>query len=150
MWDCDTPPPVCGAVTPHPQYVGCQLFHGIASKCYNVCMGYSFTVYQTFIGAMNEKIKRQLAISNPFVFRHISSLKVQPLGIAATTRAISCMIKFSWLHTCIFGNAQRYPYCIKDLHADIFVRNPNNMYSMLYSVQSLYAHSTISHYHVTV
>ena len=60
-----------------------------------MCVGYSFTVYQTFIGAMNEKIKRQLAISNPFVFRHISSLKVQPLGIAATTRAISCMIKFS-------------------------------------------------------
>lgn len=35
------------------------------------------TVYQTFIGAMNERIKRQLAISNPFVFKHISSLKVQ-------------------------------------------------------------------------
>ena len=39
-------------------------------------MGSSFTVYQTFIGAMNEKIKRQLAISNPFVFRHIYNLKV--------------------------------------------------------------------------
>ena len=36
----------------------------------------SFVVYQTFIGAMNEKIRRQIAISNPFVFKHISNLKV--------------------------------------------------------------------------
>lgn len=37
----------------------------------------NFVVYQTFIGAMNEKIKRQIAISNPFVFKHISNLKVR-------------------------------------------------------------------------
>ncbi len=34
-------------------------------------------VYQTFIGAMNEKIRRQISISNPFVFKHISNLKVR-------------------------------------------------------------------------
>ena len=33
-------------------------------------------VYQTFIGAMNERIQRQIAISNPFVFKHIQNLKV--------------------------------------------------------------------------
>lgn len=33
-------------------------------------------VYQTYIGAMNESIRRQIAISNPFVFKHISNLKV--------------------------------------------------------------------------
>ena len=32
-------------------------------------------VYQTYIGAMNEKIRRQISISNPFVFKHISNLK---------------------------------------------------------------------------
>jgi Cft2 family RNA processing exonuclease len=32
-------------------------------------------VYQTYIGAMNENIRRQIAISNPFVFKHISNLK---------------------------------------------------------------------------
>ena len=35
-----------------------------------------FAVYQTYIGAMNESIRRQIAISNPFVFKHISNLKV--------------------------------------------------------------------------
>ena len=37
------------------------------------------TVYQTFIGAMNEKIRRQISISNPFIFKHISNLKVKVL-----------------------------------------------------------------------
>ena len=35
-----------------------------------------YAVYQTYIGAMNENIRRQIAISNPFVFKHISNLKV--------------------------------------------------------------------------
>lgn len=35
-----------------------------------------FVVYQTFIGAMNERIRRQISISNPFIFKHISNLKV--------------------------------------------------------------------------
>ena len=39
------------------------------------------TVYQTFIGAMNNRIKRQIAVSNPFVFKHISNLKVSCLSI---------------------------------------------------------------------
>lgn len=33
------------------------------------------TVYQTYINAMNEKIRRQISISNPFVFKHIINLK---------------------------------------------------------------------------
>lgn len=40
---------------------------------------YACLVYQTFIGAMNEKIRRQISISNPFVFKHISNLKVRRL-----------------------------------------------------------------------
>lgn len=34
------------------------------------------TVYQTYIGAMNERIRSQIGINNPFVFKHISNLKV--------------------------------------------------------------------------
>jgi len=33
-------------------------------------------VYQTYINAMNDKIRRQIAINNPFMFKHIQSLKV--------------------------------------------------------------------------
>ena len=87
MWGYDAPPPVCGAMIHNLQYVGLTHYHPPPSSWEAVswvfpscplylCMCSSFTVYQTFIGAMNEKIKRQLAISNPFVFRHIYNLKV--------------------------------------------------------------------------
>ena len=34
-------------------------------------------VYQTFVNAMNERIRRTIAVNNPFVFKHISNLKVK-------------------------------------------------------------------------
>lgn len=33
-------------------------------------------VYQTFVSGMNQKIQRQIAVNNPFVFKHVSNLKV--------------------------------------------------------------------------
>jgi cleavage and polyadenylation specificity factor subunit 3 len=33
------------------------------------------TVYQTYINMMNERIREQFAVSNPFIFKHISNLK---------------------------------------------------------------------------
>ena len=49
--------------------------------CYTLsCDSHSPPVYQTYIGAMNERIRRQIAISNPFVFKHISNLKVCSAG----------------------------------------------------------------------
>lgn len=33
-------------------------------------------VYQTFVNAMNDKIRKQIGINNPFIFKHISNLKV--------------------------------------------------------------------------
>lgn len=33
-------------------------------------------VYQTFVSGMNQRIKRQIAVNNPFVFKHVSNLKV--------------------------------------------------------------------------
>ena len=32
-------------------------------------------IFQTYVNAMNEKIRRQISINNPFVFKHISNLK---------------------------------------------------------------------------
>ena len=42
-----------------------------ASSLAKKCMA----VYQTFVNAMNEKIRKQIAVNNPFVFKHISNLK---------------------------------------------------------------------------
>jgi cleavage and polyadenylation specificity factor subunit 3 len=39
----------------------------LAKKC--------MKVYQTYINMMNEKIRKQFAIENPFIFKHISNLK---------------------------------------------------------------------------
>lgn len=33
-------------------------------------------VYQTYVNAMNDKIRKAININNPFVFKHISNLKV--------------------------------------------------------------------------
>ncbi|GMT23105.1 hypothetical protein PFISCL1PPCAC_28905, partial [Pristionchus fissidentatus] len=42
-----------------------------ASPMAQKCMA----VYQTFVAGMNERIQQQMAVSNPFVFKHISNLK---------------------------------------------------------------------------
>ncbi|XP_052067677.1 cleavage and polyadenylation specificity factor subunit 3-like [Mytilus californianus] len=53
----------------HPELHDIPIYY--ASSLAKKCM----TVYQTYINAMNDKIKRQISISNPFVFKHISNLK---------------------------------------------------------------------------
>jgi len=54
----------------HPELHDVPIYYAssLAKKC--------IAVYQTYVNAMNEKIRRQIAISNPFVFKHISYLKV--------------------------------------------------------------------------
>ncbi|XP_071853593.1 cleavage and polyadenylation specificity factor subunit 3-like isoform X3 [Apostichopus japonicus] len=53
----------------HPELHDIPVYYAsaLAKKC--------MSVYQTYINAMNDKIKRQINISNPFVFKHISNLK---------------------------------------------------------------------------
>lgn len=53
----------------HPELQDVPIYYAsaLAKKC--------MAVYQTYIGAMNERIRRQISISNPFVFKHISNLK---------------------------------------------------------------------------
>ena len=53
----------------HPELHEIPIYY--ASSLAKKCMA----VYQTFVNAMNEKIRRQIAVSNPFVFKHISNLK---------------------------------------------------------------------------
>lgn len=54
-------------LNPELQEIPIYYASSLAKKC--------MAVYQTYINAMNEKIQRQIAINNPFVFRHISNLK---------------------------------------------------------------------------
>ena len=56
----------------HPELHEIPIYY--ASSLAQKCM----SVYQTYVNAMNERIRRQIAINNPFVFKHISSLKVSP------------------------------------------------------------------------
>ncbi|XP_033097571.1 cleavage and polyadenylation specificity factor subunit 3-like [Anneissia japonica] len=53
----------------HPELHDIPIYY--ASSLAKKCM----SVYQTYINAMNDKIRRQIAISNPFVFKHISNLR---------------------------------------------------------------------------
>lgn len=53
----------------HPELHDIPIYY--ASSLAKKCMA----VYQTYINAMNDKIRRQIAINNPFVFKHISNLK---------------------------------------------------------------------------
>ncbi|KAK4336714.1 hypothetical protein RND71_043558 [Anisodus tanguticus] len=53
----------------HPELHEIPIYYAslLAKKC--------MAVYQTYINAMNDRIKKQIAINNPFVFKHISNLK---------------------------------------------------------------------------
>ncbi|XP_063239333.1 cleavage and polyadenylation specificity factor 73 [Bacillus rossius redtenbacheri] len=53
----------------HPELYDIPIYY--ASSLAKKCMA----VYQTYVNAMNDKIRRQIAINNPFVFKHISNLK---------------------------------------------------------------------------
>jgi len=53
----------------HPELHDIPIYYAslLAKKC--------MAVYQTYINAMNDRIKKQISINNPFVFKHISNLK---------------------------------------------------------------------------
>lgn len=53
----------------HPELQDIPIYY--ASSLAEKCM----SVYQTHVNAMNDKIKRQISIKNPFVFKHILDLK---------------------------------------------------------------------------
>ncbi|CAG0886861.1 unnamed protein product [Cyprideis torosa] len=53
----------------HPELHEIPIYY--ASSLAKKCMA----VYQTYINAMNETIRKQIAVSNPFQFKHITSLR---------------------------------------------------------------------------
>ncbi|KAK6626585.1 Cleavage and polyadenylation specificity factor 73 [Polyplax serrata] len=53
----------------HPELHDVPIYY--ASSLAKKCMA----VYQTYVNAMNDKIRKQIAVNNPFVFRHIHNLK---------------------------------------------------------------------------
>lgn len=53
----------------HPELNNIPIYY--ASNLAKKCM----TVYQTYTNMMNDKIRQQFAVSNPFIFKHISNLK---------------------------------------------------------------------------
>ncbi len=53
----------------HPELHNIPIYY--ASSLAKKCMA----VYQTFIHMMNEKIRKQFAYSNPFIFKHVFNLK---------------------------------------------------------------------------
>ncbi|XP_065207621.1 cleavage and polyadenylation specificity factor 73 [Planococcus citri] len=53
----------------HPELHDIPIYY--ASSLAKKCMA----VYQTYINAMNDRIKRQIAVNNPFVFKYVSNLK---------------------------------------------------------------------------
>lgn len=55
----------------HPELHSVPIYY--ASQLARKCM----SVYQTYVHAMNDKVRHQLVNNNPFVFRHIANLKVR-------------------------------------------------------------------------
>lgn len=55
----------------HPELHDIPIYY--ASSLAKKCMA----VYQTYVNAMNDKIRKAININNPFVFKHISNLKVR-------------------------------------------------------------------------
>lgn len=53
----------------HPELHEIPIYY--ASSLAKKCMA----VYETYVNAMNEKIRRQISVNNPFRFKHISNLK---------------------------------------------------------------------------
>ncbi|KNC71079.1 hypothetical protein SARC_16382, partial [Sphaeroforma arctica JP610] len=53
----------------HPELHSIPIYYAsaLAKKC--------MSIYQTYIHMMNDKIRREAAVSNPFVFQHISNLR---------------------------------------------------------------------------
>lgn len=58
----------------HPELHDIPIYY--ASSLAKKCMA----VYETYSNAMNEKIRKAITINNPFVFKHISNLKVSVLS----------------------------------------------------------------------
>lgn len=69
----------------HPELHDIPIYY--ASSLAKKCMA----VYQTYVNAMNDKIRKAININNPFVFKHISNLKVEN-ATHADTQTVASLI----------------------------------------------------------
>ncbi|KAG9510159.1 Cleavage and polyadenylation specificity factor subunit 3, partial [Fragariocoptes setiger] len=120
--------------TNHPELHDIPIYY--ASSLAKKCM----SVYQTYVNAMNERIKRQISKNNPFVFKHISNLKsidhfddVGPCVVMATPgmmqSGLSRELFETWCsdsrNTCIIAG-----YCVEGTLAKHILSEPDEITAM--------------------
>lgn len=118
----------------HPELSDIPIYY--ASSLAKKCMA----VYQTFINSMNERIRKQIAVNNPFVFKHISNLKgidhfddVGPCVILASPgmmqSGVSRELFESWCtdkkNGCIVAG-----YCVEGTLAKLILSHPTEITAM--------------------
>lgn len=118
----------------HPELHEYPIYYAssLAKKC--------LAVYQTMVHAMNERIRKQIAISNPFVFKHILNLKsvdhfedVGPCVVLASPgmmqSGLSRDLFESWCpesrNTCIIAG-----YCVEGTLAKQILSEPQEITSL--------------------
>lgn len=80
-------------------------------------------VYQTYINAMNDKIRKAININNPFVFKHISNLKVS----RPTSRGLSGRIVNFASRPSVFQSMDHFD----DIGPSVVMASPGMMQSGL-------------------
>lgn len=82
-------------------------------------------VYQTYINAMNDKIRKAININNPFVFKHISNLKVSECGPWVVSWLISLYMQYFYM--CVFQSMDHFD----DIGPSVVMASPGMMQSGL-------------------
>ena len=118
----------------HPELQEIPIYYAssLAKKC--------LAVYQTYVNAMNERIRRQISVNNPFIFKHISNLKsidhfddVGPCVVLASPgmmqSGLSRDLFESWCgdvrNTCIIAG-----YCVEGTPAKHILSEPEEIVTM--------------------
>uniref|UniRef100_A0A0N5AE44 Cleavage and polyadenylation specificity factor subunit 3 n=1 Tax=Syphacia muris TaxID=451379 RepID=A0A0N5AE44_9BILA len=118
----------------HPELQDIPVYY--ASSLAKKCMA----VYQTFVSGMNSRIQKQIALNNPFVFKHVSNLKsiehfedVGPCVVLASPgmlqNGLSRELFESWCtdtkNGCIIAG-----YCVEGTPAKYILSDPEEIVAM--------------------
>ncbi|MEQ2215341.1 Cleavage and polyadenylation specificity factor subunit 3 [Xenoophorus captivus] len=111
-------------ITNHPELHDIPIYY--ASSLARKCMA----VYQTYINAMNDKIRKAINVNNPFVFKHISNLKVSErsqLGVRLQLRQSLKVFMLMWLAVVRFQSMDHFD----DIGPSVVMASPGMMQSGL-------------------
>uniref|UniRef100_A0AAX7T8P9 Cleavage and polyadenylation specific factor 3 n=1 Tax=Astatotilapia calliptera TaxID=8154 RepID=A0AAX7T8P9_ASTCA len=103
----------------HPELHDIPIYY--ASSLARKCMA----VYQTYINAMNDKIRKAININNPFVFKHISNLKVSECSPWVVSWLISLYMQYFYM--CVFQSMDHFD----DIGPSVVMASPGMMQSGL-------------------